>query len=311
MEWVLLISLAVLMYCLVSILLGMFYRRSLAVQTRLDELEHSQEAAPTTDGLKKAKPKKRRSIIFVSNNLRNSLNLAAIKMQPEEFVSMWIVAAVVPAFLFYSITQSAGRSILIALVGTLLPPIYVTQAIKKRQVAFEKQLGDSLQVLSNALRVGFSFQQALDKLSRDFPDPLGREFQIASREMLFGVSTQTVLSRIAERMQSADMTLLTAAVVIQQDVGGNLADILDTISKTIRDRQTIRRTIRTLTAQGRISGLIIGALPIVLLVAISFLSPGYTSMFFTTLIGKIMLIVAAVMEFIGFMVIRKIIDIKF
>ncbi|WHH57941.1 type II secretion system F family protein [Petroclostridium sp. X23] len=232
-------------------------------------------------------------------------------MHPEEFVLLWILIIFGPAALSFTVSPSLLRAIVLILVGTFAMPLYLKMAINKRRILFERQLGDALMVISNGLRAGFSFPQALDNVTKDLADPIGSEFRSVGRELQLGGDIEIALTKVAVRMNSGDMKLLTTSVVVQQQVGGNLAEILDTISQTIRERLSIKRSVKTLTAQGRISGQIIGFLPIALLMILSVLNPAYVQPFFTTTYGHMMLVISIVMECIGFFVIHKIVDIKF
>ncbi|WP_273701819.1 type II secretion system F family protein [Tepidanaerobacter acetatoxydans] len=308
-SWLLVISVSVFMYCVVRSVLVLLNQKTLVIQKRLTEIGANIARERQNKQWVKKKPKLFN--IYISQNLQNDMSLSGIKMRPEEFVLTWIFLAVVPAVLLYTITESVIRSLALILIGAIVPPLYLKMSINKKQIQFEKQLGDALQILANGLRAGFSLTQAIESLAKDMPDPLGSEFQTASRELLLGMDIETVLSKIADRMKSEDMRLLTAAVVIQLQVGGNLAEILDNISQTIRDRLAIKRSVRTLTAQGRISGQIVGIIPIALLLIISIISPDYTSIFFTTAYGHIMIFISLIMESLGFLAIYKIVDIKY
>jgi len=308
-RWLLIFSASVFIYCIVRSVLLLFNQKTLKVQERLIEI--GTDTSKERQRRQRIKKKPKLTYIYISQSLQNDISLSGVKMRPEEFVLGWLFLAIAPAILFYTITENVIGSIALVLIFTAVPPLYLKAAINKKQIQFEKQLGDALQVLANGLRAGFSLPQAIESLAKDMPDPLGFEFRTASRELLLGMEIETVLSKIANRMKSEDMRLLTAAVVIQMQVGGNLAEILDTISQTIRDRLAIKRSVRTLTAQGRISGQIVGIIPIALLLIISIISPDYTGIFFTTTYGHIMLAISVIMECLGFWVIYKIVDIKF
>ena len=202
------------------------------------------------------------------------------------------------------------RSSVLVLIGIAAPPIYLMFSISRRRAIFEAQLGDALMILSNALKAGFSFQQALGSVSRNLPDPIGGEFAVAVREQQLGADLETTLMSIADKMKSMDLKLLTTAVVVQQKVGGNLSEIMDTIAQTVRDRQAVARMVKTITAQGRISGIVVGALPIFLLIAITMLNAAYMNPLFKTDLGRIILVICAVMEISGFLIIMKIVDVK-
>ncbi len=307
-KWILLISSTIFVYCMVQLLLAYILKRRLNVETRLKKIQ--------TDDIKKAQQetsskKLRLSFLHISQSMKTEMNLAGIKLSPEEFVLAWILIAFGPAALSIVISPNIFRSIIIAVIGAILPLVYLRVAINKRRTLFERQLGDALMVLANALRAGFSFQQALANVANDLSDPIGKEFSAVCRELQIGVDVETALMKVVERMNSGDLKLITTAVVVQQQVGGNLSEILDTISQTIRDRLAIKRSIKTLTAQGRISGKIIGGIPLVLLIMITLVNPSYITPLFNTFVGKALLAAGAVMEVLGFIVINKIVNIKF
>ncbi|MDR3643746.1 MAG: type II secretion system F family protein, partial [Clostridia bacterium] len=198
-----------------------------------------------------------------------------------------------------------------AAVCVVLPPFFLSSKKRKRMQLFETQLSDALTVIGNSLRAGFTFQQAMESIVNDMPDPIAKEFGRALREMKLGLPLDRALLNLSERLRHDDLDLLVSAVVIQRQVGGNLADILDNIADTIRDRLKLRGKIKVLTASGRVSGLVIGLLPVFILVFLMIINPDYVRMFFTTPIGIAMMIVALVLESIGFIVVRKVVDIKF
>ncbi|NMA03851.1 MAG: type II secretion protein F [Clostridiales bacterium] len=300
-------------YGLITLLLDSVKTGKRITSERIEEIIKGDVGFKVPD-LKKSKRGKKKlnlNFIYISKNLAEDIDIAGLDIRGEEFIFLWILVAVVPAFLVYSITESMIKTTLCIAIFAAIPPIYLRLKISRKRVEFEKQLEGSLQVLANGVRSGFSFQQALNNLSKDMPDPLGAEFRAANHEIRLGIDVETAFSKIARRMDSEDIEILTAAIVIQQQVGGSLSTILDSISGTIRDRLNMKALIRTLTAQGRISGLIIGVIPIGLLAIISVVNPEYTEIFFNTTYGHVLLAVAIVLESIGFLVIRKIIDIKF
>ncbi len=299
---------AVFVYWVVQLLLASMDRQGFPVRERLRQIRE-EGGKPEAESRKKRKP--RLSFLRISAKMRSDMILSGIRMRPEEYVLLWIFLAVGPAVLTYSFGGGVLRSLILVLLGTFLPPLYVDSAIRKRQMLFEQQLGDALLVLSNGLRAGFSFPQALENVARDLPDPIGGEFRQINRELFLGVDLEQALTKSAEKMKSMDMKLLTTAVVVQRQVGGNLAEILDTISKTIRDRLSIKRSVRTLTAQGRISGKVIGAIPLFLLAAISLMNPEYMKPFYNTGLGHAMAAVSLMLEGVGFLVINRIVNIKF
>jgi tight adherence protein B len=165
-------------------------------------------------------------------------------------------------------------------------------------------------LIANGLKAGHGFLQAAELVAQEVDPPMGDEFKKFLRETTLGSATETALMNLNERCDNDDLDLAIIAVLIQRQIGGNLAEILDNILHTIRERIRIKQEIRTLTAQGRLSAIIITALPPVMAVIIYFLSPEFISVLFTTTIGIAMIIGALISEVIGGLIIRKIVDIE-
>jgi tight adherence protein B len=197
-----------------------------------------------------------------------------------------------------------------AVLGYFLPRIWVGRRIGSRLNAFNKQLPDTITLLSNSLRAGSSFLQSIELVSRETPAPMGPEMGRVVREVNLGLSMEEALSNLVRRIKSDDLDLMVTAIGVQQQVGGNLAEILDTIAFTIRERVRIKGEIRTLTAQGRYSGYLVAFLPIAIMITLNLINPEFMSPLFTELIGQILLVVGAIMMLIGFFAIQKITDIK-
>ena len=197
-----------------------------------------------------------------------------------------------------------------ALLGYFLPRMWVGRRIGSRLNAFNKQLPDTITLLSNSLRAGSSFLQSIELVSRESPAPMGPEMGRVVREVNLGLSMEEALSNLVRRIKSDYLDLMVTAIGVQQQVGGNLAEILDTIAFTIRERVRIKGEIRTLTAQGRYSGYLVAFLPIAIMVTLNFINPEFMQPLFTELIGQILLVCGAIMMLIGFFAIQKITDIK-
>jgi tight adherence protein B len=180
----------------------------------------------------------------------------------------------------------------------------------RRIRAFDKQLGDTIVLLSNALKAGYSFAQAMNTVSKSATPPIAEEFSRATRETALGISVDDALNHMVKRNMSEDFDLMVTAVQIHRVVGGNLAEILDTIAHTIRERVRIKGEIRTLTAQARASGWIITLLPVGLAAALTVISPDYFTPMFTHTLGIGMLAVGAFSMLIGFALIQKIVKIE-
>lgn len=245
------------------------------------------------------------------DTLFDALISADIMMRPEEFALIWIVATFIPSGLAALFGAGILPSSTLAGLGAFMPLVVIKIKKGKRLKVFESQLGDTLIMMCNSLRSGFSFQQAMDSVATDMPAPIGVEFSRVCNEIRYGATLDEALENMVNRIKSPDLMLVVSAVCIQRTTGGNLSEILTTISTTIRDRLKIKGEIRSITAQGRTSGLIIGALPAFIAVALMLINPSYMSTFFTTSTGRIMLIVCVVMEIFGFLAIRKVVTVKY
>jgi len=197
-----------------------------------------------------------------------------------------------------------------AVLGYFVPRIWVGRRIGGRLNAFNKQLPDTIVLLSNSLRAGSSFLQSIELVSRETPAPMGSEMGRVVREVNLGLGMEEALANMVRRIKSDDLDLMVTAIGVQQQVGGNLAEILDTIAFTIRERVRIKGEINTLTAQGRMSGYLVAFLPIGIAITLNFINPAFMQPLFTQLLGQILLGVGSVMMVIGFFMIQKIVDIK-
>src|SRR5438128_6201077 len=199
---------------------------------------------------------------------------------------------------------------LLFFAGYLIPGFYGKYRVGQRLKKFTSQLGDTLTLLSNALKAGYSFAQAIDTVAKNAVAPIGDEFGRAVREMNLGGSPDEALSNITKRIASADFDLVATAYSIHRTVGGNLAEILDNIAYTIRERVRIKGEIQTLTAQARASGSIITALPILLATFMFFVTPTYFQPMFGNVIGWALIIIACFLIFIGNLIIRRLVAIE-
>jgi tight adherence protein B len=195
-------------------------------------------------------------------------------------------------------------------IGYFLPRLWVGQRISGRLNAFNRQLPDTITLLSNSLRAGSSFLQSIELVSRESPPPMGEEMGRVVREVNLGLGNDEALKNLVRRIKSDDLDLMVTAIAIQTQVGGNLAEILDTIAFTIRERVRIKGDISTLTAQGRYSGYLVALLPIGLAAVLNVINPAFMQPLFTEAIGRILIGVGVTLMAIGFFAIRKITDIK-
>ena len=179
----------------------------------------------------------------------------------------------------------------------------------RRRAKFNDQLPEALATMSNALRAGFSISQAFDSVVAQGEKPMSEEFAILQQQLRIGMSFEDALSSMSDRVGSEDLTLVTTAILISRKTGGNVTEIFDKISETIRGRMRIERKVRTLTAQGRLQGIVVSAMPLVLGIAMTFLKPDTMLPFFCSLAGVASIVAVIVLIAIGWIIIGKIVKI--
>ena len=242
-------------------------------------------------------------------SVAEQLNRADLKLRTSEYFGIQLGTAMLLALIAF-VRWGLIQAIIFAVIGYLAPGFYVKYRINKRLKAFNNQLGDTLTLLSNALKAGYSFAQAIDTVAKNAVPPIADEFARAVREMNLGGSPDEALQNITKRIASADFDLVATAYSIHRTVGGNLAEILDNIAYTIRERVRIKGEIATLTAQARASGTLITFLPIVLAAFMYFVTPTYFRPMFENFIGWILIAIGAFMIFVGNLIIRRVVAIE-
>jgi tight adherence protein B len=208
------------------------------------------------------------------------------------------------------LTGSVPAGIIATIVGSMLPVFYVRRKRRRRLDAFEELLPDSIDLVGRALRAGHPLTAGLKMAADEGSEPVAGEFRRVFEEQRFGLPLQDSLLGMTDRVNLVDVRILATAILIQREVGGNLAEILDNLASVVRARFTIRRQLRVYTAQGRMTGYLLSALPIILFSILYMLNPTYMSILFTDPIGKILVGVGISMQLIGFLWIRKIINIE-
>ncbi|GAB4508866.1 MAG: type II secretion system F family protein [Anaerolineae bacterium] len=244
---------------------------------------------------------------------RKKLARANLKLTVAEFAALHVIALIGGFSAGYFVLFSGDLifSIVTALIGFFVPRIYVARAISQRLIEFERQLPDTLGLWVNGLRAGYSVIQAMEAIGRDSSEPTKTEFSRVVQEVQLGIDMADALEHLLDRVESQDLDLVVTAVNINREVGGNLADVLDTISGTIRERIKLKGEIRVLTSQGRITGYLISFLPIGLALLLNVLSPGFMGpMFENRTCGWPMLGAGLALIGIGAAIIQKIVDIE-
>jgi tight adherence protein B len=241
--------------------------------------------------------------------LEIELMKADLPITVEELLVIKILSSSAFAFLAFAVFRSYIVIILVFILIWNVPRFIIVKKKKERIKLFDSQLSEGINIISNSLKAGYSFLQAVAAVSEETSDPFSKEFKKLLKEMSLGISEEDALRNLLSRMESEDLRLIINAILIQKDIGGNLSEILDNISETIRERQKIKNELKTLTAQGKLSGVIIALIPAFLGIIFYLLNREYIMLLFTTSIGIAMVVGALVSEMIGLLVIRKIINI--
>jgi tight adherence protein B len=256
-------------------------------------------------------------------NLSRELARADLRLKVSEYLGIWAGVTVGVPLLMLVLSvfiPSLGNPLFVLvglLIGFMIPRIWLGRRKSGRLNAFNKQLPDTIMLIANALRAGSSFLQAIELVVRESRPPISTEFARVIREVNLGLPFEQALENMVRRVRSDDLELMATAIAIQHTVGGNLAEILDSIAFTIRERIRIKGEIRTLTAQQRLSGYVVGFLPIALAGFLFVAAPGFMDPMFKNPpeimglpAGVVILMFGGFMMFIGFMIIRRIVDIE-
>ncbi|MEQ6388216.1 type II secretion system F family protein [Bacillaceae bacterium S4-13-58] len=245
-----------------------------------------------------------------TNQLGDMIKKSGIPIKVEEYLFFQWISIAFCGLLIYLITE---QTLLVApggMIGFILPKWFLKRKQKKRMKEFNEGLPDMLSTMIGSLRAGFSLPQSLQTVVAEGEEPIKSEIEQVVREMQYGSTLEDALHGLYERMPSQDLELMIQAIIIQRQVGGNLATVLDKIVDTIRDRTKIQRQVVTLTAQGRLSGLVIGLLPVVLAFILYLIEPEYIGSLFTHPIGQILIGASVFSATIGFILIQKITTIE-
>ncbi len=240
--------------------------------------------------------------------LDTKLEQADVKLKAQEAV-LFYGAGLGLLTLVVLVTGGPVLGLAAAIVGALTPVAVLNLLAERRRGAFTKQLPDTLQLLASSLRAGYSLLQGLDAVAEEVANPMGRELRRVVLETRLGRELELSLEDLAGRMGSPDFEWVVMAIRIQREVGGNLAELLTSVAETMISRERLRREVSALTAEGRLSAIIVGALPLVIGVAITVLNPGYINILFTTTLGRLMILGAVLLTVGGFWWMRKVIQI--
>jgi len=284
-----------------------------SVESRINHLTAEKKAVDTREKrswktyvsfLSRFTPKKR------TKKLDLELLQSGISISGGEFIILQVFLFIFLSLLTVMLLPINKAAIPLPLLAIILPRLYITrsQSIKTRK--FNNQLADVLLILANSLKAGFSLLQSMEMASKEMPDPISSEIRATLKEMTYGESTESAFLHFSQRIKSTDLDLMVTAILIQRQIGGNLAEILLNIHETIQERLRIQAEIKSLTAQGRLSGYIIAFIPFGMAMVISIVQPEYLSELIHSPIGKMLIGIGIISQLIGFLAIRKIVNIK-
>jgi tight adherence protein B len=246
----------------------------------------------------------------IAENIRIQLARADLKLTVSEYLAATVISVVLAAAAGMILFRSPLLAMVAGVVGFFAPRWYVGFLQRKRLRTFNNQLSDTINLMVNSIRAGYSVLQAMEAVAEEMSPPTSEEFHRVVREVQLGLSMEEALNNLLRRVRSDDLDLMVTAMNVQREVGGNLAEVLDAISYTIRERVRIQGEIRALTAQGRWSGYIVSFLPLVVSVAMYFLNRDFFIVMIENPCGWIMIGVAIGLLVAGYIVIQKIVTIE-
>ena len=297
--------------------------RSRFVEARLKAFRHD-ERLPAHEGDADAlRPKQNYSGIPLFSSLLAKmggsevaaiqLERAGVPLRVGEYYMIRVIAATA-LFLVPLVFGFALFNLVIALilsgVGFMAPSQWLNNKRNKRIERINAQLVDMLGMVSNSIKTGYGLMQSLEFAGSQLPAPLGLELRRTLREATLGMTSEDALAAMGQRINSKDLDLVLTAITIQRAVGGNLSEILDKVAYTMRERERIRGDIATLTSQQKLTGIVVGGLPVFMFAVFTVMNPAYMSVFFEESIGRIILLVAAGLEVLGYLAMKRIMAIE-
>jgi tight adherence protein B len=249
------------------------------------------------------------SSIDLAKNLERLIAQADSQITVVRLLGFSIMAAVMAGLAAYTVVNGVF-AILLGLIAGSLPIVQVSIKRRKRLRTFNAQLPDTLDLLSRSLSVGHAFSEAMNQVASEMPDPIAMEFRTTFEEQKLGLSTKAALDRLTERIPLADLKLCVTAMHIQRETGGNLAEILERVAQTIRDRFKLMEDFRTMTTSSRASAWILCGLPFALVFLLTFINPEYMSKLIYDPRGHYVIAASIVLQIMGMLIIKSILNIK-
>jgi tight adherence protein B len=244
------------------------------------------------------------------HRLNNLISQSGAHIGVSTVVLLSVGCAVAAAVLVSALFHLAWTAIPGALAGGALPVLALLRKRNKRLRRFEEQFPEALDLLSRAIRAGHAFTIAMGMVADEAPDPIGPEFRKTFDEQNFGIPLKDALANFAERVPLVDVRFFVTAVLIQRETGGNLSEILDSLSHVVRERFKILRQVRVYTAHGRLTGYVLMALPAALAITLSFINPDHVNLLFEEHLGHMMILAAIVLQVVGYIWISQVVKIE-
>lgn len=242
--------------------------------------------------------------------LEQKLAQGNIFLHPGEFILIAFLGGLILGAILFFVTRALIMLILGLVISAILSIVYLNSCRKKKIQDFNNQIVDMLALVSNGLKAGYSFFQSIGIVAREMQPPISEEFGKMMKQISMGMSAEDALNDLTGRIDSEDLELVVTAILIQRQVGGNLSEVLDNISHTIRERIMLKNQIKVFTAQGRLSGLVISMLAPLLALVIFIMNPDFILIMITEPLGIVMIAMAILFQIIGILFIRKIVNIK-
>jgi tight adherence protein B len=286
-----------------------FYRRR-AVTKRLEPIARGHERSTPKGLLKDDAGSGGPSAIPVFRDVANLLEQARLQWSVGTYLLLTL--GLLFAFGFAALLASGSLIVatIAAVIGAFIPYISARRKATLRLYRFEEHFPEAIDLLTRAIRAGHPLSAGMRMVAEEAPEPIAEEFHETFEQQRFGLAFEDSLLGLTDRVDLVDVRIFATAVLVQREVGGNLAEVLENLAKTIRARFAIRRQLRVYTAQGRLSGYVLGALPIMVGLAIFFLDREYMMTLFTSPIGRFAVVLAVIMQIIGYLWIRKIVNIE-
>ena len=246
-----------------------------------------------------------------NERIERDLESAGVPLKVEEFLAIRVITfGIIFILALIVLDFNLIMSIAIAFIGWNIPSVVIKRKKETRITAGAMQLPQALETMSNGMKSGFSFIQAMQLVGKELPDPIGTEFTRTIKDMNIGISLEKAFENLLERLPNKDLEIVVTAVLIQRTTGGNLVPILETMNETISERVRMKDELRALTAQGRISALIITLLPVVLGLMLSIMNPDYFDPMFSHPLGLVMMGAGVLFGIIGWILINKVVTIE-